>query len=295
VRYIQDEFSKKFSECTLVFSISSLTEYEWDQIRNFMKWEKNKENFTNLYVGSEIGPFSASIRHSTSEISPKDKMFVFPLHIPVIIKNGDSDLLSRTKNRIGELFISRISQTDPLINIQTGDIVTIKEQNGLPQIGGDILRAAFRLKKKVSILPNYQITENYAIFVGDYFNLENIEILNPRRLFACLAEKCNFERDSVMIYKSKDTDQQWIMLIPIKNNDKQSKLNDIFENLSLCPSGNNLNNAIIERLLRLELIDNIPLKSEQSSSELLDQVSKGIMPKGILKKWPLYVIIPNKK
>ncbi|MFX0133610.1 MAG: hypothetical protein ACFFDN_08200, partial [Candidatus Hodarchaeota archaeon] len=293
VKYIQNELSKKLSKCTLVFSISSLTEHEWYQIRNFMRWEKNKENFTNLYVASEIGPFAATIRKSTAIISPTDKMFIFPLNIPMIEIKGTRNLISHSDNKIGELLISRISENEALLNIKTGDIITIKQQVGLPQIGGDILRANFQLKKKLKISSELPIPKNYKILVGDYFDLEDIEIINPRRFSACLAQNCGFQRKSIMLFKSQINDQLWTMLIPIPSGNDCLDFKKFIQKLNLCPLSQNIRLAIEKNKLRLKFVENIPLESEEKRHELLDKVNKGLLPTGILKKWPIYVIVPE--
>ncbi|MFW9896404.1 MAG: hypothetical protein ACFFD7_11415, partial [Candidatus Thorarchaeota archaeon] len=66
---IQRALSKKLSQTTIVFSISSLSEKDWVIIRKFMNWEKGEEKFINLYVSSETGPFAASITRNGFEFS----------------------------------------------------------------------------------------------------------------------------------------------------------------------------------------------------------------------------------
>ena len=43
---------------------------------------------------------------------------------------------SRTNNKFGRLYVSRLHTTGPLININIGDVISIKNQIGLPQIDG---------------------------------------------------------------------------------------------------------------------------------------------------------------
>jgi hypothetical protein len=58
---IQRTLSRKFQDTTFIFSATGMTEKEWGTLRHFLHWEKGREHFTNLYVGSEVGPFAASI------------------------------------------------------------------------------------------------------------------------------------------------------------------------------------------------------------------------------------------
>ena len=84
---IQNLLSEKVSKATVIFSISSLNAHQWDLIRKFMKWEKGTEKFTNLYVGSEIGPFASSL--GDNNLARSNKMYIFPvLFVMTIILPG---------------------------------------------------------------------------------------------------------------------------------------------------------------------------------------------------------------
>ncbi|MFX0135200.1 MAG: hypothetical protein ACFFDN_16270, partial [Candidatus Hodarchaeota archaeon] len=65
------------------------------------------------------------------------------------------------------------------------------------------------------------------------------------------------------------------------------------QKLNLCPLSQNIRLAIEKNKLRLKFVENIPLESEEKRHKLLDKVNKGLLPKGILKKWPIYVIVPE--
>ncbi|MFX1595709.1 MAG: hypothetical protein ACFFBK_06570, partial [Promethearchaeota archaeon] len=206
---IQKELSEKLAESTLVFSISSLSNSDWELIRKFMKWEKGKEKFTNLYVASEIGPFAASINKGDFEISRLNRMYIFPLTLPVIEYKGKKELISRTKSKIGKLYVSRIHSSKALINIDIGDIISIKKNEGLPQIDGKILRSNFLLKYPINFSEEIPIPPNYNVYAGDYFNFNNFEIYEPRLLLNCIKQKCELEIDSLLLLrKNQGEDKQ---------------------------------------------------------------------------------------
>ncbi len=285
VAEIQNALSDKLSEATIIFSTTGMTDKEWDTIRDFLQWEKGGEQYTNLYVGSEVGPFAASIG------SDSQSMQVFPLTVPVIEYRGDRDLVSRTKNRVGTLFVSRLHGDNPVINIDTGDVITIESQEGLPVIQGDVLRAGFPLKTEISLSSEIATYEKKKVLVGTYFDLEGtgieIEIRNPRKLLACLAEHCHLDKKPSVVLKKEGN--SWIMVIPSPD-ESCSPIEDI---LITCPGGKSLGHAIIKEELHTKMVDENPVNSLIPRSELLERVRKGNLPKGVLKRWPLYVVVPS--
>lgn len=289
---IQRRLSDLMSEATLVFSISSITEREWSIIRDFMKWEKGAERFTNLYVGSEIGPFAANIHKDVPELSSNERMCVFPLTLPVIERRGKLDLITRSEYPIGRLLVSYMNCRDPIINVDTGDVIMIESQEGLPMIAGEVLRAEFRLKSKLMIPPEVSAPKEYNVFVGDYFDLEGLEIVNPRRLLLCLAKRFNFDKRSSMVLRKGLDDRSWSMFLPITQGNKHSNISKIWKKLPLCPGGDSIMFAIERGSLQLGTLDQNPVKTQIPRTELLKRVRKGELPKGVLKRWPLYVVVP---
>ncbi|KYK37747.1 MAG: hypothetical protein HXS46_03170 [Theionarchaea archaeon] len=282
---IQKALSDKLLEATVIFSTTGMTDKEWDTIRDFLQWKKGEEQFTNLYVGSEVGPFAASIG------SDSQSMQVFPLTVPVIEHRGDRDLISRTKNKVGKLFVSRLHGDNPVINIDTGDVITIESQEGLPVIQGDVLRAGFPLKTEIFFSPEISTYEKKKVLVGTYFDLEGIEIeiRNPRKLLACLAEQCHLDKKSSVVLKKEG--DHWIMVIPSPD-ESCSPIDDI---LNTCPGGKSLGHAIKEEELHTKMVDENPVNFLIPRSELLEKVRKGNLPKGVLKRWPLYVVMPSER
>ncbi len=274
---IQKELSDLLSRANLIFSTTALKEDEWAKLRSFLKWSKGEEKVTNLYVGSETGPFAASI-----ERGEKISMRVFPLTLPFIERKGKRELISRTGNRFGKLLISRNAET-ALVNIDTGDVITIEGQDGLPKISGEILRSAFELKN-VSTGP---MRGNGKILTGDYFNFGDFEIISPKRMLNCLEKKLNVYpllKGPAMLV-SGDPNK---MILPLDDNN----LDKIRVEIPSCPGSENLDNSIKNSKLILES-GATDLNDSLERSRLYKLVKVGKLPKGVLKKWPLYVVVPQ--
>ena len=279
---VQAQLSEVLKEATIIFSTTSITEKEWSLLRTFMQWEKGKEKYTNLYVGSEIGPFAASIDTGNSH------MQVFPLTIAVVEKNGRRDFISQTGEKVGNLLISRTDGVNPVINIDTGDVITVENQEGLPIIGEEVLRAQFPLKTRVSISPEVAIPDS-RIVVGSYFDIDGIEIKNPRKLWACLADQCNIDGLSSGLMKPEQN--TWVLFVQVPH--KRCSPPDIEKGLFLCPGGKSIGKALEKRQLHIKIVENDPIEWVIPRSELLKKVRNGELPKGVLNKWPLYIAMPS--
>jgi len=290
-KIIQEELSEQLTKATIIFSISSLSEQNWALIRRFMRWEKGKERFTNLYVASEIGPFASSISKGDFEISRQNRLYIFPLTLPVIEHHNKKQLISRASNKTGKLLVSRMDGSEVLINIDLGDIITLKENEGLPQIDGKIIRSSFKLKYDIKLSEKLTIPFDYNVYAGDFFSLKEFTINQPRYLINCLKIGCNLEVDALLLLKNKK--QSWDLIFPsnIQQNCKRNK--KLKETISACPYQEELYQGIINNLIKIDFIEDQPVDFLATRSEILNKVREGKAPKGILKKWPLYVIIPK--
>ena len=287
--------SDKLSNAIIIFGISSLSQTDWDLIRKFMKWEKGKEKFTNLYVASEIGPFAASITEGDYEISRSNQMYVFPLTLPIIENNGEKSLISRSINKRGKLFVSRYNGENVLININIGDVIHIKNQDALPIIDGKILRAGFSLKYPINISKKVNVPSDYNVFVGDFFSFGKFDIIEPRNLLNCLNRNCQNKMDAMLLIRSTDKineDQPWKLILQVNENSNCVTSKDFFDKISKCPKEQGIYNVIKEDYLELDIIDEPPVDFIKARSEMLSKVRNGQIPKGILKKWPLYIVNP---
>ena len=292
-RQLQAKLSNLMSAATLIFSTSSITEKEWRLIRKFMGWKKGEERFTNLYVSSEIGPFAADIRKEPSD-PILDGMYVFPLTIPSLEFGGRNEKITNIKNKRGRLLVSRIHSSDPIINIDTGDIIKIIDTETLPRIDGTILRDTFPLKSGLKLSKKIGIQEEYEVYVGNYFNLKGLELINPRIIFSCLSERCEIDDKypAILIPKLHGERVVWLMMIRGKNKVTTS---DIVKTVISCPNGEIIKNAIQKQVLQIELSENDFIETKIKRSELYNLIKIGKSPKGLLKKWPLYLINPTEQ
>ena len=288
---IQNLLSKKISNATVVFGISSLSENDWVTIRKFMNWERGKERFINLYVASEIGPFAASITKSDYSFSRTGNLYVFPLTLPVIEYKGKKELISRSKAQIGRLLISKLNDTKPFINIDVGDIIKIVNQEALPQIEGKILRSSFKLNYQIIVSNKIQLPSSFKVYAGDYFIFSNFEVYNPRYLLNCLKGNCSLDIDSILLLKqNKINDAKWKLVLLSGGENDCSNIEDYRNTLFKCINNDDFKEKIKKNLINIQLIKENPINFLATRSEMLNKVRRGKNPKGILKKWPLYVI-----
>ncbi len=288
---IQNLLSKKISKATLVFGISSLSENDWDTIRKFMNWEKDKEKFINLYVASEIGPFAASITKNDFSFSRTRNLYIFPLNLPVIENKGSKELISRSKWKIGKLFVSKMMDFKPYINIDVGDIIKIVDQKALPQIEGKILRSCFKLNYQIRVSKEIRLPAKFNVYAGDYFTFKSFEVYDPRYLLNCLKDNCDLDMDSILLLKQNINDNAIWKLVLLSNGKKDCFNIEVFRSLlAECIKNNDFKEKIKENLIKIQLIKENPINFLATRSEMLNKVRNGKNPKGILKKWPFYLI-----
>jgi len=289
-KIIQNKLSNKLSKATLIFSITSLSESQWSLLAKFMKWNKGQEKFTNLYVGSEIGPFASSLSYG---IARSNLMYIFPLTIPVIEYRGNKNLITQTINKTGNLLISRCDNSKPLINIDTGDIISVENNDKIPLITGKILRNSFQLKYPIKMSEKVNIPSVYEIFAGDYFLFDEFELVDPKNLLRCLKNKCEIQNDSLLLIKSEKNNGAWTLILPSNMNTSCKTIENYLTQIFKCPYEKSFQQAIKENNIALELIDDTPIDFLASREDILSKVRLGQIPKGILKKWPIYIVIPS--
>jgi hypothetical protein len=253
-----------------------------------MQWEKGKERFTNLYVASEIGPFAASISKGDYELSRLNKMYVFPLTLPVFEYKNKFKLISGLSVQFGRLYVSRMGDSGPLINIDIGDIINIKKSDGLPQIDGTIVRSSFELKYNIKISDKIKRPYKYKLLAGDFFSFNDFNIIQPRNLLNCLKNSCKLETDALLLIQASD--QFWKLILP-SDLDKNCINEDVLiRSISNCPRQKELFQAIENKMVKIDFVEDQPIDFLATREQVLKKVRKGQIPKGILKKWPLYVV-----
>lgn len=291
-KIIQKRLSKLLSNTTLIMSTTSLKEKDWRMISKFLNKGKEEIRFTSLYVGSEVGPFAASIDHTPIN---KDKLIVFPLTLPVIERKGRKEIITRTDNAFGNLMISRMGE-QPIINLDIGDIIFIEKQDNVPKISERIMRSGFKLKSKYEI-KGYK--GEFEVYSGDYFDFNEFEIVDPRSLISCLNNKIKMElKNEINFELNKDNpliiiDENPNVVI-ISSNKKLFSKNTIKDLFIDCSNSERIKSAFNSSKLDIKF-HNIELIPTQERSYLLNKVRKGELPKGILKKWQFYVLKSKKK
>lgn len=279
-RKIQLMLSEKLRNATIIFSISSLSQENWVLIRKFMRWERGAEKFTNLYVASEIGPIASSL--GNFEISRSNQMFVFPLSLPVLEYKGIKKILTKTNEKTGKILVSRMEENNPLVNIDIADVITIKSQDRLPLIDGRILRNSFILKYPIDISHKIKLPTKYNVLAGDYFDMPGFKFQRPRDLLECINNINSNSLDSLLLFINENNSDEIKLFLPILNN-----------NIS---SGHQITTECIENKnqddirVKIVFIDDKPVNFVEERSFITNKVRTGKIPKGILKKWPLYVI-----
>ncbi|MBD3212820.1 MAG: hypothetical protein GF311_09450 [Candidatus Lokiarchaeota archaeon] len=289
VREIQKDLSKKFSKSVAIFSISSLNREKWNMIRDFMHWTRGNERFTNLYVGSEIGPFASSLPRDNFQISKENKMYVLPLTLPALEYRDKIKPIYEFESNKGRLLISRNHDYRPLLNIDTGDVISLLGHNSLPIIRGDILRGEFKLKYNVKINNTIESPPNPIIKAGNFFTFDNFVIYNSQLLYNCINKHCSLDGDSMVLVESLKESPQWKFIIPTSEVKCVSK-NKIENIIYNCPDEPELKDNLRNGNISIKLFDKNVIGFLEPRSKVLEKVRKGLYPKGILKKWPLYVI-----
>ncbi|MFX1477630.1 MAG: hypothetical protein ACFFCI_05830 [Promethearchaeota archaeon] len=288
---IQKMLSDKLSRATLIFGISSLVEKDWELLRHFLNWQKGKERFTNLYVASEIGPFAASIDKDQEVNNIKGYLNVFPLTLPVIESKGKKQLISDSSEKIGNLLISKANLSKVYINLDVGDVIKIIDQHALPLIEGRILRSSFQIKYPINISNKISMPNDFIVYAGEYFSFKNFEVYDPRTFLNCLNEKSESFHDSLFLtdYNEKDNDH-WLLILRSYEKQNNPKLEDYKEILLRCIKDGSFCKAITNNIIKIQLINEDPINFLATRSKVLERVRNGKIPKGILKKWPFYVI-----
>ena len=275
-RKIQQILSEKLRNATIVFSISSLSESDWALIRRFMKWKKGFERFTNLYVASEVGPIASSL--GNFQISRSNQMYMLPLSLPVLEHKGNKSIISNSKNIIGKLLVSKMEDNKPVLNIDIGDVINIKSQETLPLIDGKILRSSFTLKYPINLSQKINLPQRYEIMVGDYFDLPSFEFQRPRDLIECINKIYPNFTDSLLLVLDEDSTKVSKLFLPNPPSD--------YEEISNCIRGLFKDSTPID----LEFISDKPVDFIKDRLVMTNRVRIGKTAKGVLKKWPLYVI-----
>ncbi|MCS3901987.1 hypothetical protein [Methanococcus voltae] len=284
VKELQNLLKDKLKNAILISGTTYMIKRQWDELRSFMGWKKGQERLTNVYIGSEIGPFSATINKADNY-----RQYVMPLTIPLLERKNNRELLTRSKYEYGNLLISKMDEDYPIYNINTGDVITLLDKKRIPKISGEILRANFKVNLDMIVknLPKGDI------IAGDYFRLKDFEIVNSKEITTCISDKFKMDKNSPIILVNSE---KYKLIVPIKLEKDKATVQlelaqKVKEELEVCPIDEDLKKALKD--FEIELNEDIALEPKGGREELLKKVKSGEMPKGVLKKWNLYVINEN--
>jgi hypothetical protein len=93
-----------------------------------------------------------------------------------------------------------------------------------------------------------------------------------------------------LIEEGKDGGKRWRLILLTNELKECSNLKNYKKNLLKCTKDEKFKKALSDQRIDIQLIDENPVDFLATRSKILDNVRKGKNPKGILKKWPLYVI-----
>lgn len=283
--YIQERLQEVLASANLIFSTSSMSEADWALLRTFMNWSSDHMSYTNLYVGSELGPFAASIRKKISD-SSHDTMLVFPLTVSSLPIDRQFRLLSRAPTGWSRLHTSQLREGKVIFNIDVGDMIYLLPIASFPIIQGKILRAAFPLKQPPQVSLPINLPPQYSTYVGDFFCLDSCTIIDPQTLRACFAKYGLMKRTSSLVLAPNPKDEQnaWILFIPC--HDPTTADN---EHALVCLK-DTIHTDLPHIPVSIHLLPMNPIHPSTPRQILVPKVQRGEVPKGALKKWPLYVI-----
>jgi len=90
-----------------------------------------------------------------------------------------------------------------------------------------------------------------------------------------------------------DKGQPWNLALHVTKNSECESLDEFLERISKCKEEQGIQKALENKYIKFELLDEPPINFVKTRSEMLSKVREGKIPKGILKKWPLYVVSPT--
>jgi hypothetical protein len=178
-----------------------------------------------------------------------------------------------------------------IFNINVGDVINlIDNKPPLPIIHGKVLRGNFELKYPITITDKVKINGNYKILAGDYFSFPQFEIYEPRNLLNCLKNNCEMKLDSLLL---ESNSPEWNLYLESNLNCNTTK--KIKDAIFKCPHKKQFEQAILNDIIKVNLLNEPPVDFLAERKNIIDEVRQGVKPKGILKKWPLYILLHNKE
>jgi tRNA threonylcarbamoyladenosine modification (KEOPS) complex Cgi121 subunit len=89
--------------------------------------------------------------------------------------------------------------------------------------------------------------------------------------------------------------EPWDLVLPSVEKASEKEIKEILiKVLKQCPGGQQLAAAISAEIMKVKFVDEEPVDYFRTRQEILKRVRSGNVPKGILKKWPLYLAVSPK-
>jgi hypothetical protein len=154
------------------------------------------------------------------------------------------------------------------------------------------LRDGFEIKYPIRASKNIDLPSNSKFYAGDYLNFNSLEIIEPRSLLNCLLRKCNYSSDTMLLV-SKQDDSIWNLYLEKDNNFKCKEEELIKKVIQECETTTSFKEYLSKNKIRIHKIADNLVDFEVERSEMLQKVREGKIPKGVLKKWPLYIVKSN--
>jgi hypothetical protein len=101
---------------------------------------------------------------------------------------------------------------------------------------------------------------------------------------------CETNIDSLLL---ESNNPEWNLYI--ESNSKCNNTKKIKDAIFACPHKKQFEQAILNDIIKVNLLNESPVNFLAECEIILDDVRQGIKPKGILKKWPLYVLLHDKE
>ncbi|MFX0049091.1 MAG: hypothetical protein ACFE8G_13145, partial [Candidatus Hermodarchaeota archaeon] len=102
---------------------------------------------------------------------------------------------------------------------------------------------------------------------------------------------CKSDYDSLLLIESEeDINKTWKLVLNSDSTGDCSNLEICKQTLLNCIKDKDFRDILTNGEMEIQLIEENPVDFLKTRPEVLDKVRSGKNPKGILKKWPLYVI-----
>ncbi len=288
---------RKFKDARFIFGTTSLTAGQWRKFREFTGRAEGEENITNLYASSEVGPLAASISPPGHDFprpggTTNTSLYCFPLAFPCLDTGNEIRLLPVERADHGVLLATRQGHDGLVVNLDTGDRLKVLDQeHGLPLLDGQVLRAGFFVKQGYPVPAFLPRAPASRFMAGDYLAKDGFEIENPSRAFETLHETFPGITRPLVFTAPASARDPWTLLVFFLHHDP---VPDPATLLSACAGSGDtrfISTYHASGMLDVHVTAIDPSLVKEERVLLGQKVRDGLLPKGVLKSWPAFVVI----